>query len=46
MTLLTVELKHYYNDWGNAIVKQALDLIIYYFMSLKKKLRAVAHLWI
>lgn len=41
MALLTVELKHY---WDNAIVNQALDLIIYYFMSLLCKLRALIHL--
>lgn len=41
MALLTVELKHY---WENAIVNQALDLIIYYFMSLLFKLRALIHL--
>lgn len=38
MALLTVEIKHY---WENAVVNQALDLIIYYFMSLLFKLRAI-----
>lgn len=38
MALLTVEIKHY---WENAVVNQALDLIIYYFMSLLFKLRSI-----
>lgn len=41
MALLTVEIKHY---WENADVNQALHLIIYYFMSLLFKLRALIHL--